>query len=75
MDVASARRPASPDQFARADQRMAAVASRIVFVTVVAWTAAGGSGGGDDAISEPSMARYVVYSLPFTLGLALLRHL
>lgn len=50
-----------------ADQKMASAMGKIVFMTLVVWTAAGGSGGPD---SEPTMARYIVYSLPFTLGLA-----
>src|SRR5690349_851084 len=55
-----------------AERRMAILTGRIVFVTLAIWTLGGGSGGGLRASAEPapSIVRYVVYSLPLTLGFA-----
>ena len=53
-----------------AERRMAILTGRIVFVTLAVWTLVGGSGGGSRASADPSpsIVRYVVYSLPLTLG-------
>jgi hypothetical protein len=55
-----------------AERRMAILTGRIVFVTLAIWTLGGGSGGGFQASVDPgpSFVRYVVYSLPLTLGFA-----
>jgi hypothetical protein len=55
-----------------AERRMAILTGRIVFVTLAVWTLVGGSGGGSRASADPSpsIVRYVVYSLPLTLGFA-----
>ena len=57
-----------------AERRMAILTGRIVFVTLAVWTLVGGSGGGSRASADPSpsIVRYVVYSLPLTLGVRLL---
>jgi hypothetical protein len=55
-----------------AERRMATLTGRIVFVTLALWTLGGGSGGGSQVAADPgpSTLRYVVYSLPLTLGFA-----
>jgi O-Antigen ligase len=55
-----------------AEKQMTTVTIRIVFVTLLLWTLGGGSGGGFQALADPAgnMLKYVVYTLPLTLGLA-----
>lgn len=55
------------------DQLMAVWATWILFATILVWTASGGSGGPETpehtrAAAEASSLRYVIYSLPLTLG-------
>ena len=58
------------DQKAAPDQRMAILTSTIVFLTLVIWTVAGGPGVQFDP-STPSQhpTKWIVYTLPLTLGL------
>jgi hypothetical protein len=52
----------------RADRQMAVWTAGIVLVTLLIWTAASGSGGPAAETTEANPLRYVIYSLPLTLG-------
>ena len=51
------------------DQLMAVWATWILFATILIWTISGGSGGpGGARLPERGAGKYIIYSLPFTLG-------
>lgn len=52
----------------RADQQMAAWTAGVVLVTLLIWTAASGSGGPAAETAQANPVKYVIYSLPLTLG-------